>query len=93
MPSPKLQFQAVGVFVELSVNSTVKGATPEVWFAEKSATGEIGRLQVSHVQFSVHPGYSFVLNVRFAHVVLTLLELSKVCVENVCVPIMAEYAL
>jgi hypothetical protein len=38
-PSPKFQFQFVGVFVELSTNWTVKGAVPEVTLAVKLATG------------------------------------------------------
>ena len=39
VPSPKVQFQLVGEFVELSVNVTVNGALPEVGVLEKFATG------------------------------------------------------
>ena len=38
-PSPKFQFQAVGVFVEVSENLTVNGIVPEVGVALKFATG------------------------------------------------------
>jgi hypothetical protein len=39
MPSPKLQFQAVGMFVEVSLNWTVSGTVPEVILDVKLATG------------------------------------------------------
>jgi hypothetical protein len=39
VPSPKLQFQLVGVFVEVSVNWTMSGAVPYVGVAVKFATG------------------------------------------------------
>ena len=39
VPSPKLQFHVVGVFVEVSLNRTVSGAVPEVLLAVKLATG------------------------------------------------------
>ena len=41
LPSPKSQFQLVGVFVELSVNVTVNGAVPEV--------GEPVKLSLIHI--------------------------------------------
>jgi hypothetical protein len=38
LPSPKLQFQLVGIFVETSMNRTPSGAMPVVMFAVKLAT-------------------------------------------------------
>ncbi|MBA7710243.1 hypothetical protein ES703_119181 [subsurface metagenome] len=38
-PSPKVQFQLVGLPVERSVKSTVKGTQPEVGVASNAATG------------------------------------------------------
>ena len=35
------QIQPIGVFVDVSVNATVKGAVPLVWLAVKRATGVI----------------------------------------------------
>lgn len=39
VPSPKLQFQAVGVPVEVSLNRIVSGGVPDVRFAMKPAAG------------------------------------------------------
>ena len=39
LPSPKDQFQYVGELVEVSLNWTVRGATPEVGIALKLETG------------------------------------------------------
>jgi len=41
-PSPKSQLHEVGEFVEVSVNCTVKGATPELTSQENPATGTAG---------------------------------------------------
>jgi len=38
-PSPKDQYHPVGAFVEVSVNWTVRGLTPEVTFAVKEVMG------------------------------------------------------
>jgi len=45
--SPNDQFQEVGVFLDKSVNATVKGATPEVGLPEKSATGGAKGIEVT----------------------------------------------
>jgi len=42
-PSPKVQDQEVGVFVEESVKSTARGDVPLVGEAEKLATGAGGK--------------------------------------------------
>ena len=54
-PSPKLQFQEVGIPpIELSLNWTVSGVNPDVWFAVKLATGAtIGSVTVITVPGSV----------------------------------------
>ena len=43
-PSPNVQFQKVGVPpVEVSLNWTVRGLSPDVWFTVKFATGATTR--------------------------------------------------
>ena len=46
-PSPNDQSQEVGEFVDVSVNCTVNGATPEVGTPVNSATGTTGRTGVA----------------------------------------------
>jgi hypothetical protein len=41
-PSPKSQLHEVGEFVEVSVNCTVSGATPELTSEENPVTGAAG---------------------------------------------------
>lgn len=51
LPSPKFQFQLVGVLIEVSVNATVSGAAPELGVPTKLATG--GAVTVTYPVFRV----------------------------------------
>jgi ribosomal protein L21E len=48
-PSPKVQDHEVGEPVEVSVNCTVRGGTPDVGAAVKEATGEVAAVAAAVV--------------------------------------------
>ncbi len=51
VPSPKLQFHAVGVFVLASVKVIVRGAVPEVRDPQKLTTGIVAFVVLFAVTF------------------------------------------